>query len=159
MKDLLQELRWWYDSNPDPRIKKAADEIERLNFLYKTDMERARDEVEYLHKELKHYSETYDKQKAANEGLLKRIEQLEADLELATARYGVAQMRIEQFEARYNKNEIKWQNIASGQLRRTEQLEAALRQIIDYHDIGGEHVITCQRIAKQALKGDNDDTV
>lgn len=30
MSDLLQELRWWYESDPDPRIKKAADKIERL---------------------------------------------------------------------------------------------------------------------------------
>ena len=31
---------------------------------------------------------------------------------------------LEKADARYDKNEIKWMNIASGQLKRIEQLEA-----------------------------------
>ena len=28
MSDLIQELRWWYDSEPDPRIKRSIDALE-----------------------------------------------------------------------------------------------------------------------------------
>ena len=59
---------------------------------------------------------------------------------------------IEQLEKGYDallddRNEA-WERVA--------ELEAALHQIIDYHDIGGEHVINCRRIAKQAL-GERDE--